>query len=210
MADVARLNVDLLEHWRLNALANDRDLTPFESQTYGELTQVFVTGSHASETDTEFLARDLGAVDLRALPASLTTATVVQARLNEIESCLAAGAPLAVIFLVGSTLEGLLSELAMQHAAAFTSCPSAPRLRNAVKPLPEWTLAELIIVSRALGVVGEDVLKHADHVRNFRNYIHPRQQLRENFEPRMHTAEIARQVLLAALSDLRSLAEISD
>ena len=62
-------------------------------------------------------------------------------------------------------------------------------------------------MSRSLGFVGEDVLKHADQVRNFRNYIHPRQQMRENFEPRMMTAKIAQQVLLAALNDLNDLAD---
>ena len=69
-----------------------------------------------------------------------------------------------------------------------------------------WTLSELITVSHALGLLGEDVAKHADQVRNFRNYIHPRQQLKENFEPRIETARIAQQVLRAALADLQSLA----
>jgi hypothetical protein len=48
-----------------------------------------------------------------------------------------------------------------------------------VKSLDAWTLSELITVSHALGLLGEDVAKHANQVRNFRNYIHPRQQLKE-------------------------------
>ncbi len=76
-----------------------------------------------------------------------------------------------------------------------------------MKPIDTWTLAELITVSRALNVLGEDVSKHADQVRNFRNYIHPRQRLRERFEPRMETARIAQQVLHTALSDLQRLHE---
>lgn len=42
----------------------------------------------------------------------------------------------------------------------------------------------------------------------FRNYIHPRQQLRENFEPRIITAQIAQRVLLAALADLNKLTDV--
>lgn len=75
-----------------------------------------------------------------------------------------------------------------------------------MKPLDAWTLSALITVSHALGLLGEDVAKHADQVRNFRNYIHPRQRLKENFEPRIETARISQQVLRAALADLQSLA----
>lgn len=80
-----------------------------------------------------------------------------------------------------------------------------PRVKGNVKPIDAWTLAELIIVSQAIGVLSPDVSKHADQIRNFRNYIHPRQQLKEGFEPRIETARIAQHVLLAALKDLERL-----
>ncbi|MGH3494510.1 MAG: hypothetical protein ACRDRL_20145, partial [Sciscionella sp.] len=149
-------------------------------------------------------------VDLAALPTELIAQEVIQARLDEIDRALDADAPLAVLFLVGSTLEGPLAELALAHPSILISCPVAPRAKGSVKPVPTWTLSELITVSHALGVLGEDVAKHADQVRNFRNYIHPRPQLNENFEPRAETALIAQQVLRAALADLRALAERRD
>lgn len=205
MEDVAKLNLDLLEHWHLGKLATNQELTPFEVLAYEELKSTFSQQTDAaSSASLEFLAKDLGEVDLSALPSELTSQQVVQARLVEIEQCLAVGAPLAVIFLVGSTLEGLLMELAMAHPTQYTSSDAAPQLRGSPKRLDTWTLGELITVSRALRIVGDDVLKHADHVRNFRNYIHPRQQLRENFEPRMITAQIAQHVLLATLADLNN------
>lgn len=206
--DVAKLNRELLEHWHLGKLAADEALTSFEQQTYGDLTSAF--GGEidtASPASLDFLAKDFGEIDLSALPSELTSQQVVAARLAEIEQCLTAEAPLAVIFLVGSTLEGLLTELALAHADEYTTSHAAPQLGGKPKPLNTWTLAELIAVSRALEVIGEDVLKHADQVRNFRNYIHPRQQLRENFEPRMTTARIAQHVLLAALADLEKLSD---
>ncbi len=206
--NVARLNRELLEHWHLAKLAGDHELTAFEARTYEELSAVFAENDSNVSADTlSFLKRDLSSLDLGALPTAVTAEQVVRARLDEIERCMESEAPLAVIFLVGSTLEGLLMELALANPTVFASSPSAPAARGKSKPIGEWTLAELITVSRSLGFVGEDVLKHADHVRNFRNYIHPRQQMRENFEPRMMTAQIARQVLLAALSDLNELAE---
>ena len=206
MDDVAKLNRELLEHWHLANLATKEELTSFELQTYADLASTFAERPEgASPSSLDFLAKDLSEIDLSALPSDLTAQQVVAARLIEIEQCLVADAPLAVIFLVGSTLEGLLTELAMAHASDYTTSVAAPTLRGSPKPLHTWTLSELITVSRALGVIGEDVLKHADQVRNFRNYIHPRQQLRENFEPRMITAQIAQQVLLAALADLEKL-----
>ena len=44
--------------------------------------------------------------------------------------------------------------------------------------------------------------KFGHAVREFRNYIHPQQQVRENFRPRKVTAQVARQVLRAAIDDL--------
>jgi hypothetical protein len=206
--DVAKLNRELLEHWHLEKLADDEVLTSFEQQTYDDLTSAFGEKIETeSPASLDFLAKDLGEIDLSALPRELTSQRVIAVRLAEIEQCLAAEAPLAVIFLAGSTLEGLLMELALAHADEYASSQAAPQVGGKPKPLNTWTLAELITVSRALGVIGEDVLKHADQVRNFRNYIHPRQQLRENFEPRMITAQIAQQVLLAALADLENLSD---
>ena len=57
----------------------------------------------------------------------------------------------------------------------------------------------------ATELVAEDVGKDADHVREFHNYIHPGQQLKEDFQPRAGTAQIARQVLRAAIDDLSRL-----
>jgi hypothetical protein len=97
-------------------------------------------------------------------------------------------------------------ELALSQAAKFTAAAAAPKRRDGtVKPIDSWTLSELITVSRHLEVLGADVSEHAHQVRNFRNYIHPRQQLRERFEPRIETARIAHQVLRAALADLSRL-----
>lgn len=206
MQDVAKLNLELLEHWHLGKLAANEDLTRFEEHAYSDLKSKFVPlATAASQESLGFLERDFGDMDLSTLPSEVTARRLVEARLDEIVQCLSAEAPLAVIFLVGSTLEGLLMEVALAHPSAFTTTETAPMLKGRPKPVDTWTLSELITVARSLGVIGEDVSKYADHVRDFRNYIHPRQQLREKFEPRMITAQIAEQVLRAALADLKNL-----
>jgi hypothetical protein len=106
-------------------------------------------------------------------------------------------------------LEGLLYEVAKNHPAEFNRASKAPRRDGTVGPLPTWTLNDLLQTARELGIVGEDVVKFGHAVRDFRNYIHPQQQVREQFRPRQITAQIARQVLAAALDDLSQTATAS-
>ena len=203
---VAKLNLDLLEHWRVGKLIAGTTPTPFELELHDELKAQFSAPTAGTDpASIAFLAKDFAQLDLTSLPADLTAAQVVAARLEEIDRCLQANAPLAVIFLVGSTLEGLLMELALAQATTFTAATAAPRAKGVVKQVQAWTLSDLIAVAREMRVLSEDVARHADHVRNFRNYIHPRQQLKESFEPRIETARIAQQVLRAALTDLEKL-----
>lgn len=206
IAVVAKLNLELLEHWRIGKVVNDDEPTSAEVALHDELKARFARYVEAADpASTAFLAKDFGEIDLTALPRELTSQDVVQARIDEIERCLESEAPLAVIFLVGSTLEGLLLELAQANASQFEGVSAAPTVKERPKPVDAWTLDELITVSHQLGVVREDVSKHAHQVRRFRNYIHPRQQLKEGFEPRLETARIAYQVLRATLADLESL-----
>lgn len=153
-----------------------------------------------------FIENDFGDMDVAALPSELTAADVVAAHLAEVRSALdASKAPLAVIFRLGSTLEGQLTEVALSNVAHFLECFSAPRLKGEIRPLERWTLDELITVAAALGILGYDVSRHADQIRKFRNCIHPRQESSEDFLLRIETARIAQQFLFAALKDLEAL-----
>ncbi len=137
-ADVARLNRELLEHWHLAKLAGDVALTAFEERAYEDLSAKFAESDSAVSAETlSFLNRDLSGLDLGLLPTELTAEQVLRARLDEIERCMDSEAPLAVIFLVGSTLEGLLMELALANAATFSTSSSAPKLRGRTKPISE-------------------------------------------------------------------------
>jgi hypothetical protein len=180
--------------------------SPGDQKIYEQVTEELraLTPDDAAPTPDEvaFLDKDLGDIDLSAVPVPITFKEVIEQRREEIEICLKAKAPLAVIFLCGSTLEGLLFAVAEKNPKDYNQAQAAPSKDGKVKPLGEWTLQNLIAVSREHGLIGEDVVKHADAVRDFRNYIHPRQQIRENFTPRMVTAEIAHKVLQAAIIDL--------
>lgn len=207
---VSKLNLDFLDYWQDGKYIAGERISESEQRLYDQLRSELKTATETSvAVDTAFLNKDFGAIDLSALSSALTATDIVQSRLAEIDRAMKVNAPLAVIFLVGSTLEGLLAELATNQASAFTTSGSAPRGRDRkVKPIQDWTLSELITVAKDLGVLSTDVAEHADQVRNFRNYIHPRQQLKENFAPPIETARIAQQVLVGALKDLESLHSI--
>jgi hypothetical protein len=204
-ATVATLMIEMLDRWRTNQLMNSgpssADQQIYE-ETTAELRALIPDDLAPTADEIAFLDKDLGNIELSAVPVPLTFQEVIKHRRDEIELCLKAKAPLAVIFLGGSTLEGLLFAVAESNPKQFNQATAAPVKDGKVKPFGEWTLYNLIAVSRELGLVGVDVLKHADAVRDFRNYIHPRQQIRENFTPRMFTAEMADKVLRAAIADL--------
>ena len=73
-----------------------------------------------------------------------------------------------------------------------------------VKQFEEWTLNDFINVARDLGLVGEDVKKFSHALRDFRNYIHPFQQMASKFNPDQHTAKICWQVLQAPSRNYRN------
>ncbi|KSU49006.1 MULTISPECIES: hypothetical protein [unclassified Gordonia (in: high G+C Gram-positive bacteria)] len=212
---VAKLNIDLLDHLETKRLLANKPLTSSEEELVAkcrESMQSLAGGSgagcdRASAADLQFLEKDIAKVDLATLAVAVSFAEVTKQRLEEIDRCLDANAPLAVIFLCGSTLEGLLHEIADKRPADFNQATSARKdsKTNKVRPFRDWSLSDLISVSRELGILGQDVVKFSHSVRDFRNYIHPRQQIQENFMPRIETAKVAHQVLLAAMADIAKL-----
>ena len=78
----------------------------------------------------------------------------------------------------------------------------SPKRDGKTKPFQEWSLAEFINVAHDIGVLKPDVQKFSHGLRDFRNYIHPYQQMDSGFAPDEHTANVCLQVLKAALADV--------
>jgi hypothetical protein len=129
--------------------------------------------------------------------------TIIQSRLAEMEKIIGV-APLAAIFLIGSTLEGILLDVATRQASAFVGATAAPRRDGNVQPVDSWRLAALIDVAHELGFVEDDVRRFSHHLRDYRNFIHPRAQARADFNPTPDTAKICFQVLKAAVTQVNA------
>lgn len=128
---------------------------------------------------------------------------IINSRIDEIKKGLNALMPLSVIILSGSTLEGILLNIAKQKPESFNKAQSSPKDENMkVKPYSMWTLQNFIDVAAELDYLKEDTKKFSHALRDFRNYIHPHEQLKQEFNPDMHTAEICFQVLKAAISQI--------
>ena len=150
------------------------------------------------QSEDTFLKAEFRKIDWNKLEIDQGLQDVLDQRINEINVGIKNNSPLSVVFLCGSTLEGILLDVAAKNTARFKSAQEAPKNRQ----IPEWTLCELIDVAHEVGFLSLDVKKHSHALRGFRNYIHPRRQILENFKPDGHTAKISWQVLQAAIDDL--------
>jgi len=161
------------------------------------------SGNKESISENEFLKHEFKKVNIKQIGLDSTINNILTLRLKEIKNCINSNSPLAVIFLCGSTLEGLLLGVASQHPSEFNKSKSAPKDRDKkVKRFAEWTLNNLIDVACEVGFLKEDVKKYSHTLRDFRNYIHPYQQLVSHFNPDEHTAKISWQVLKTAIHQI--------
>lgn len=160
-------------------------------------------------TEDDFLDIEYKNIDLSRLNLGAGLAETIKQRLDEIQLCLKSKSSLAVIFLCGSTLEGVLLNAATKNPKIFNTSKCAPQRESKVKQFHEWSLNELINVAHDVGLIGVDVKKFSHALRDFRNYIHPLEQASQGFNPDYHTAKISWQVLQAALANLAGKRNIS-
>lgn len=154
--------------------------------------------------DNDFLQQNFSNIvkSMSALSLDIQLENVISQRLKEIELCLKSGAYLSVIFLCGSTLEGLLLNEASKDLKKINCSSCAPKDIKGIKKLSDWTLNSLIDVAYNIGLIKLDTKKFSHVLRDFRNYIHPGEQAVQKFNPDKHTAEISWQVLQATIADL--------
>lgn len=154
-------------------------------------------------TESDFLKQEFSKVNLASLELDFQLEETIKQRLKEIELSLNSGAALSTIFLCGSTIEGLLLHAATKNPQKFNTSSSAPKNKDGnVQQLTDWTLDSLINVSYEVGFIKLDIKKFSHTVKDFRNYIHPRQQASQSFNPDKHTAEICWKVLQAIIASL--------
>ena len=121
----------------------------------------------------------------------------------EAQRCVDAKAYLAANIIMGSLLEGLLLGVCQRFPREANTCPSAPKDKQGkVLPFHEWSLSHMIDVAHQLNWLGLDVKKFSHALRDFRNLIHPYEQLVTRASPDADTCSISWLVAQAAINDL--------
>jgi hypothetical protein len=157
---------------------------------------------HIDEEKEKFLALGFDGVTFDFLGLEPRLKEVLKYRFEEMLACMKNNIPFSAILMIGSILEGILISVASQHSSQFKETLQGYKKSKNSLPFNSWSLADLIDVSYKLGYLSENVKKFSDVLRDFRNYIHPKKQVKAKFQPNMHTAKICEQVLYAAISDL--------
>lgn len=207
---VGKLLLDLLEYWKTKKLIDGVTISPNDQILHQECQKIAtrLMGNQAPKTvetfstEDEFISKEFKNISLDRLGLDDRITDVLKQRLEEIRKCLNAKASLATVFLCGSSLEGILLGISSKYPREFNQSRCAPTKDGKVLPLHSWTLANFIDTAREVGILGEDVKKYSHALRDFRNYIHPYQQLMSGFSPHEHTAKISWQVLQAAIYEI--------
>ena len=154
----------------------------------------------------EFLQKDFGEVSFDDLDIEDSIKPILEGRLREAKSGLEANNPMSVIFMCGSILEGLLLAVAQQNPKAFNTCKISPKdEERKVLPFNKWSLNQFIDVANNLGYLDIDIQKFSHALRDFRNYIHPFEEMKSGFTPSPETAKVCLQVLRAAIVSLQKI-----
>ena len=159
--------------------------------------------SKPTQTVDDFLHSEFSIPNIQKLPIEAMAVPIIESRLNEARATMSAGAYLSTIFLCGSVLEAVLLGAAQKEPARFNRASASPKAGDgSVKRFHEWSLAQFIDVACEAGLLKPDVKKFSHGLRDFRNYIHPYEQMVSGFTPDEHTAKVCFQVLKAALASV--------
>lgn len=209
---VGILTNEMLAYWRAKKKINGEELTKSEVQIFNDslsiahrLRGVSPKNNNTTETsESDFLKKEFKNLNIDKLEIDNSVIEILKSRLEEIRKSLQNGSSLSVVIMCGSVLEGILLGTATANMKKFNQSTASPKNKETGKVLSfqDWTLNNLIDVAYSVGLLGLDVQKFSHSLRDFRNYIHPYQQMISGFSPDIDTAKISWQVLQAAISDL--------
>lgn len=135
-------------------------------------------------------------VELKATMADIIReprmAALLQRRLDEARTCYANGAQVAAIIMLGGLLEGVMLTVIEEREAS---------LLGKKKP-DSIALQALIDISHQAGWIDVDVERFSQALREYRNFVHPRAELREAHTPDRDTLTVSWWVVNSALNDL--------
>lgn len=203
---VGKVLEELLEAYEADCNLNSRDVdVAVLEKSRGIVARLGgkPTPSKPAQTVDDFLHNEFSIPNIQRLPIEAMAVPIIESRLSEARTAMGAGAYLSTIILCGSVLEAVLLGAAQKEPARFNRVSASPKAGDGtVKRFHEWSLAQFIDVACDAGLLKPDVKKFSHGLREFRNYIHPYEQMASGFTPDEHTAKVCFQVLKAALASV--------
>jgi hypothetical protein len=138
---------------------------------------------------------------LRALLADHRVVMLLVDRAEQSRRAQASGAHLLALFGIGSFVEGLLFYVLMESCPELAASGFQGREGRRISA-SRAGLELLIDTAHQKGLIQLDAKNFMDPVRNFRNFIHPRQQLENDFLPDQDTVSLCWGPVHAVLNDL--------
>lgn len=203
---VGRVMSDMVDEYAVDCELNHKEI---DSALLGKVREILARLSGQQKTNNtpqtadSFLTHEFTIPNIQRLPIEALAIPIIESRLIEARIALGAKAHLSVIFLCGSVLEAVLLGAAQKEPVRFNRASASPKASDgSVKRFHEWSLAQFIDVACELDLLKPDVKKFSHGLRDFRNYIHPYEQMQSGFTPDEHTAKLCFQVLKAALASV--------
>ncbi|MCD8742513.1 hypothetical protein LT679_18025 [Mucilaginibacter roseus] len=137
-----------------------------------------------------------------ALNLEYGIADILQKRWEEVQRCIDGKANLSALIMMGSMLEGLLLGVMQNRPQIANTAKSTPKKDGKPKHFAEWSLSELIDVAHDNKWIHLDVKKFSHALREFRNLVHPYQQLVLQTFPDIDTINISWLVVQAACNHI--------
>lgn len=153
------------------------------------------------ESESALLQRAFKPDVFMRLPVQPEMSRALIDRMAEARRCIDSQSFLSAVILCGSVLEGMCLGFGPRHPERVNR-GFMEQYGTKPKPFHEWKLREWIEVLGRLRDLSPNVEKFGHGLRDFRNYVHPAEQLLHRFSPDLHTARIAFHVVVAAADDL--------
>ena len=134
--------------------------------------------------------------------------TVLEEYHHQTLAALSSGSHLGAIVGCGSLVEGLLTwALLRKEQPARVSGRACKDKQGQVTPLQEWNLSNLIDVSVELGLMGQTAKQACWALKDFRNFVHPFNVLKQSARPDRALAMSAAAALIEVHRSLKGRLE---
>lgn len=117
--------------------------------------------------------------------------------------CYAHGVWKSCVVLCGGTIEGILTALLeSEPSSVVDSAYARARKGKPKKALKNYTLEDKLDVAAQLGILAKGSASYGHGVRNYRNYVHPAEELRIGYPLGQRDARIALELVLKILDEV--------